>query len=95
MAEKTACPDSDQTDHGIGGLRSCEGCEEGKTVGTIGKLGIGEDDSAKSPQGTEGVPGPGNRKPRRATPGSLAFGPSVAGLIIAGEVIKDLSGFGA
>ena len=95
MAEETAYPDSDQTDHGIGGLRSCEGCEEGKTVGTIGKSGLGEDDSAKSPQGTEGVTGPGNRKPRRATPGSLAFVPSVAGLIIAGEVIKDLSGFGA
>lgn len=28
--------------------------------------------------------------PRRATPGSVAFVPSVAGLIIAGEVIKDL-----
>ena len=30
---------------------------------------------------------------RRSTPGSLAFVPSVAGLIIAGEVIKDLVGF--
>ena len=29
---------------------------------------------------------------RRATPGSTAFVPSVAGLIIAGEVIKDLTG---
>lgn len=29
---------------------------------------------------------------RRATPGSVAFVPSVAGLIIAGEVVKDLSG---
>ncbi|MDO4407551.1 MAG: tRNA threonylcarbamoyladenosine dehydratase [Eubacteriales bacterium] len=29
---------------------------------------------------------------RRSTPGSLAFVPSVAGLIIAGEVIKDLAG---
>ena len=29
---------------------------------------------------------------RRSTPGSLAFVPSVAGLIIAGEVIKDLTG---
>ena len=28
---------------------------------------------------------------RRATPGSTAFVPSVAGLIIAGEVIKDLT----
>ena len=29
---------------------------------------------------------------RRSTPGSVAFVPSVAGLIIAGEVIKDLAG---
>ena len=29
---------------------------------------------------------------RRAVPGSLAFVPSVAGLIIAGEVVKDLTG---
>jgi tRNA A37 threonylcarbamoyladenosine dehydratase len=29
---------------------------------------------------------------RRATPGSIAFVPSVVGLIIAGEVIKDLAG---
>ena len=28
---------------------------------------------------------------RRSTPGSVAFVPSVAGLIIAGEVIKDLA----
>ena len=28
---------------------------------------------------------------RRALPGSVAFVPSVAGLIIAGEVIKDLA----
>lgn len=29
---------------------------------------------------------------RRATPGSIAFVPSVAGLILAGEVVKDLTG---
>lgn len=29
---------------------------------------------------------------RRSTPGSLAFVPSVAGLIMAGEVVKDLTG---
>ena len=28
---------------------------------------------------------------RRSTPGSVAFVPSVAGLIIGGEVIKDLT----
>ena len=32
------------------------------------------------------------KRSRRATPGSIAFVPSVAGLILAGEVIKDLSG---
>ena len=32
---------------------------------------------------------------RRQVPGSNAFVPSVVGLIIAGEVVKDLSGFGA
>jgi len=31
------------------------------------------------------------RRSRRATPGSIAFVPSVAGLILAGEVIKDLA----
>ena len=31
---------------------------------------------------------------RRQVPGSNAFVPSVAGLIIAGEVVKDLSGLG-
>ena len=31
---------------------------------------------------------------RRSTPGSIAFVPSVAGLILAGEVVKDISGTG-
>lgn len=31
---------------------------------------------------------------RRSTPGSISFVPSVCGLIIAGEVIKDLIGYG-
>ena len=31
------------------------------------------------------------KRQRRATPGSIAFVPSVAGLILAGEVVKDLS----
>ena len=30
---------------------------------------------------------------RRATPGSVAFVPAVAGLVLAGEVVKDLIGF--
>ena len=32
------------------------------------------------------------KRRRRATPGSIAFVPSVAGLILAGEVVKDLAG---
>lgn len=32
------------------------------------------------------------KRQRRATPGSIAFVPSVAGLILAGEVVKDLAG---
>ncbi|MGN1158151.1 MAG: ThiF family adenylyltransferase [Agathobacter sp.] len=31
------------------------------------------------------------KRQRRATPGSIAFVPSVAGLVLAGEVVKDLS----
>ncbi len=42
-----------------------------------------EDDSSRS-EDTEGV--------KRQVPGSVAFVPSVAGLIIAAEVIKDLAG---
>ncbi len=40
------------------------------------------------------MPADGDEKPpagRRAVPGSVAFVPSVAGLIIAGEVVKDLA----
>lgn len=32
------------------------------------------------------------KRTRRATPGSIAFVPSVAGLILAGEVVKDIAG---
>ncbi|MDE6350943.1 MAG: tRNA threonylcarbamoyladenosine dehydratase [Treponemataceae bacterium] len=41
----------------------------------------------------DGCPTAPERKTRRQVPGSNAFTPSVAGLIIAGEVIKDLTGF--
>ncbi|MBP5223118.1 MAG: tRNA threonylcarbamoyladenosine dehydratase [Lachnospiraceae bacterium] len=41
-----------------------------------------------APSGEPADPG----SSRRSTPGSTAFVPSVAGLIIAGEVIKDLTG---
>ena len=39
-------------------------------------------------------PAPAEEQPsRRQTPGSTAFVPAVAGLIIAGEVVRDLTGF--
>jgi len=40
------------------------------------------------PEGPQEALPPG----KRATPGSLAFVPSVAGLLLAGEVVKDLAG---
>lgn len=52
---------------------------------------------ALSPLGDDAVvddsPFVSERKTHRQSPGSNAFTPSVAGLIIAGEVIKDLTGF--
>ena len=44
-----------------------------------------------SDDGDDGVPGPERKgSPRRQTPGSNAFVPAVAGLILAGEAVKDL-----
>ena len=37
---------------------------------------------------------PGESTGRRAVPGSMAYVPAVAGLIMAGEIVKDLSGIG-
>ena len=42
---------------------------------------------------TPAAPEEGNDPGRRSTPGSVSFVPSVAGLIIAGEVVKDLVGW--
>ena len=50
------------------------------------------EDPADSPDGS---PSPGDNQTctqRRQTPGSNAFVPAVAGLILAGEVVKDLTG---
>ena len=47
--------------------------------------------SPNAPEGAENAEA-GSKSSRRSTPGSTAFVPSVVGLIIAGEVIKDLSG---
>jgi len=44
----------------------------------------------RTPIETDGTEVP--QASRRATPGSISFCPSVAGLIIAGEVIRDLTG---
>ena len=43
-------------------------------------------EEAMTPEGESEEPSPG----RRSIPGSAAFVPSVAGLILAGEVIRDL-----
>lgn len=43
-----------------------------------------------APDGTAGQNRPAGQQFRRQVPGSIAFVPSVAGLIIAGEVIRDL-----
>ena len=48
-----------------------------------GKTGIGD----ASPDIAEELP-----QGRRAIPGSVAFVPPVAGLILAGEVVRDLTG---
>ena len=46
------------------------------------------------PEGSAGSPAPAGKKPSESpgkrVPGSVAFAPSVMGLIIAGEVVKDL-----
>ncbi len=50
-----------------------------------------EDIAADAKEDGDGTPGAERKGTgRRSTPGSTAFVPSVAGLIIAGEVIKDL-----
>lgn len=61
------------------GTRSEEGCST-RCAGNPAKSGQTDPESAESLAAT----------PRRQTPGSVSFVPSVVGLIIAGEVIKDL-----
>lgn len=46
------------------------------------------------PRQTDAESGAGKAPGRRSTPGSIAFVPSVAGLITAGEVVRDLIGYG-
>ena len=42
----------------------------------------------------DAAPDPGEEQfKRRSTPGSIAFVPSAAGLMIAGEIVKDLAGY--
>lgn len=58
------------------------------------RAGGHSDQKQTEASGEEQTAGAGEReeesRPRRSTPGSLPFVPSVAGLIIAGEVIRDL-----
>ena len=62
----------------------------------LSPLGEAAEEEPVSPQGEAAgavEPGSAPRSPRRrSTPGSLAFVPSVMGLIIAGEVVRDLIG---
>lgn len=52
-----------------------------------------KEDNVGAAQGTDVVPGKKAVPERRAVPGSIAFVPSVAGLILAGEVVKDIIGY--
>ena len=57
--------------------------DSGNSTENQGKTGIGD----ASPDIAEELP-----QGRRAIPGSVAFVPPVAGLILAGEVVRDLTG---
>lgn len=46
----------------------------------------------RRPMQKEGTAGDGEEPGRRSVPGSVAFVPSVAGLIMAGEIVKDIAG---
>ena len=60
-----------------------------KTRGIIGVRVLWSDEPARVPLTSDGeAPAPG----RRSVPGSVSFVPSCAGLIIAGEIIRTLSG---
>jgi tRNA A37 threonylcarbamoyladenosine dehydratase len=48
--------------------------------------------SREEPRAPQHEQSPDTDAPRRATPGSISFVPGAAGLIMAGEIIKDLSG---
>ena len=49
-----------------------------------------EDMEESGQNGTDPADVQGGQRARRAVPGSMAFVPSVAGLLLAGEVVKDL-----
>ena len=57
---------------------------EGKFGADADGLGFSEDDLGFSGEGKTGGS-------RRSVPGSTAFVPAVAGLLIAGEIVRDLS----
>ena len=73
--------------------------QPGGTAGQAEAAGRSEHETAHAPAGcaeaeTGGSDFAALSGGRRRAPGSIAFVPSVAGLIIAGEVIKDLCAFG-
>ena len=73
--------------------------QPGGTAGQAEAAGRSEPETAHAPAGcaeaeTGGSDFAALSGGRRRAPGSIAFVPSVAGLIIAGEVIKDLCAFG-
>ena len=55
------------------------------------KVVFSDEPSLPRPCDAPSEPPSATNAPRRATPGSLSFVPSVAGLIIAGEIIKELT----
>lgn len=62
--------------------------ERGNATGSV--TSINAESAIKS--GAEIAAGTSTSTGRRSTPGSVSFVPAVAGLIIAGEVVKDLTG---
>ncbi len=67
---------------GVKDLKVVYSEEEPIAISAVSVDSFGKDDNNSRQQ----------EHPRRSTPGSIAFVPSVAGLVIAGEVIKDLTG---
>ena len=86
-ARKPAAPAPQASD---GGSRPASGAAALSAGGSFPASG-----AAAPSDGGAGASGPGREAPapgRRAVPGSVVFVPAAAGLILAGEVVKDLCG---